>query len=175
MFFENQLKAQNKYQDKTLPPKVILEKMITQYLNHTQIQFIEEFHFCFIATSNMQGDCDCSFRGSDCDENTGNLLPLLEVIDQKTLLMPDFSGNGLLDSVGNLIDNPNIGLLFIHPDKAQRLRVNGSVKIILPSDEHLNTWPKAKRILLIKINRVFFNCHQRIKSSISNMNTLGKK
>jgi len=80
--------------------------------------------------------------------------------------MPDFAGNGLFDSVGNFLDNPNIGMIFIDFEQAIRLRVNGEVNILKPSAEYLGIWPEAKRIIEITTQRCFFNCNKRIKQSV---------
>ncbi|MCJ8313725.1 MAG: pyridoxamine 5'-phosphate oxidase family protein [Saccharospirillaceae bacterium] len=168
MFFDNQLKAQQQYKERKLPPEIIINKIITTSLSSSQIDFIRQCFFCFIASSNKQGQCDCSFRGSDIDcADSDLLLPLLKVISPDVLIMPDFSGNGIFDTVGNFLDNKNIGMIFIDFEKGIRLRVNGEVKILQPTSEYLTLWPNAKRIFEITTKRCFFNCNKRIKTSFN--------
>ena len=65
MFFDNQIKAQQYYNERKLPPEIIINKIITNTLTSSQIDFIRQCHFCFIASANNQGQCvsSVSVRG----------------------------------------------------------------------------------------------------------------
>ena len=73
---------------------------LLNHLNPEMQQFISEQEMVFISTSDAKGECDSSFRAGD----TG----LVIVLDKKTLLFPEYRGNGVLASMGNISENPHI-------------------------------------------------------------------
>jgi uncharacterized protein len=81
------------------------------------VAFIQRSPFVFIATSGQGGRCDVSPKG----DGPG----FVHVIDDHRLVIPDRPGNKRLDSMRNLLENPQIGLLFIVPGREETLRVNG--------------------------------------------------
>ena len=70
-----------------------------------------------VATSGADGRCEVSPRGGPAG--------FVQVLDEQRLAIPDLSGNNLLDTITNIVDNPNIGLLFVLPGRDETLRVNG--------------------------------------------------
>lgn len=105
-------------------------------------RFFRKSAVFFIATSDKCGRCDCSFRGREWNIS-GKPYPLLKVIDPKTIVFPDYSGNMLYNSLGNILVNPNIGMLFVNFQSRSRARVNGAAEIIVNKDAYLKTWPLA--------------------------------
>ena len=79
------------------------------------------------------------------------------------LAFPDYDGNGMFKSLGNvLIVNPNVGLLFIAlHDKPKRLRVNGSAQVS-DSDPLLGETVGAQLIVRVKARAIFPNCPRYI-------------
>ena len=101
---------------------------LLQHLNPEMQQFISEQEMVFISTSDAKGECDASFRAGD----TGFVL----VLDKKTLLFPEYRGNGVLASMGNISENPHIGMFFIDfYQNSIGLHVNGKAEIL--SNEEL--------------------------------------
>lgn len=85
--------------------------------------FIARQEMVFIATSNARGECDSSFRAGTAG--------FVHVLDSRTLAYPEYRGNGVMASVGNIIENPQIGLMFI--DFIQStigLHVNGKAQVL---------------------------------------------
>lgn len=120
----------------------------------------EEFHarieaapFFFLATSDDQGNCDCSFKGGGPG--------LIKIIDQRHFAFPDFSGNGAFMSLGNILVNPKVGCLFIDFNDGARLRVNGKARIV-EGYEAADLFPNQERAVLISIERVVPNCSAHI-------------
>ena len=74
-------------------------------LNATMIELIERQEMVFVATADAQGNCDCSPRFGQPG--------FVRVIDHDTLTYPEFRGNGVFASLGNLLENPHIGLVFL--------------------------------------------------------------
>lgn len=123
--------------------------------------FIESLPFFFIATANTKGECDCSFRGREHDVS-GHPYPLVKVIDKKTLVFPDYRGNKLYNSLGNIIVNGHIGMLFIDFQSRTRVRVNGRAEIIESQTAYSDIWPLAQRHVSVTTEQVYGNCKARI-------------
>ncbi|WP_417261468.1 pyridoxamine 5'-phosphate oxidase family protein [Celeribacter sp.] len=138
-----------------------LTAMMRPILSTGLARFIESLPFFFIATSDAEGHCDCSFRGREHDD-TGAPLPALRVIDTGSLVFPDFSGNGLYNSLGNIQVNPHIGMLFMDFDRRRRARVNGIAQIIEASEDIRSTWPTAQAAILVSVEQAYGNCQARI-------------
>ncbi len=123
--------------------------------------FLESQPFFFIATANRKGECDCSFRGREFNAS-GHPYPLLKVVDGKTLVFPDYSGNRLYNSLGNLVDNPHIGMLFVDFQHRARVRVNGRAEIIDDKGAFADIWPLAQRYVRVTVAQAYPNCKARI-------------
>src|SRR5215212_11183007 len=85
--------------------------------------FIERMDMFFLATADAEGRPQCSYKGGDPG--------LVKVVDERTLAFPNYDGNGMYLSMGNVLENPHVGLLFIDflGNPPRRLRVNGSASI----------------------------------------------
>lgn len=99
------------------------QRQMLEYLAPLMQKFISQQEMVFISTSDKKGECDCSLRTGQ----SGFII----VIDDKTLAYPDYKGNGVLASCGNISENPHIGMLFIDffEDKVG-LHVNGKASMI---------------------------------------------
>lgn len=84
--------------------------------------FIERSRMFFVATADARGNPDCSYKGG--------APGFVRVLDGSTLEIPDYDGNGMYRSWGNVLVNPRVGLLFIDFEAPKRLRVNGRAEII---------------------------------------------
>lgn len=141
--------------------KYSLPSMMRPVITKPLGRLIEAQPFFFIATSDADGHCDCSFRGSERNAS-GEPLPAVQIIDPGHLIFPDFSGNGLYNSLGNILTNPHIGMLFIDFTRQVRARVNG-IASILPADEQINqVWPTAQAAVLVAVEQAYANCKARI-------------
>lgn len=138
-----------------------LSAMMSPVIQMPLARFIEALPFFFIATSSADGHCDCSFRGREHDAS-GNPLPAVRVIDEGRLVFPDFSGNGLYNSLGNIRVNPHIGMLFIDFERQRRARVNGVAQIMAANDEIRNLWPTAQAAVIVTVEQAYGNCPARI-------------
>ena len=74
-------------------------------LNQAMREFIVRMEMMYIATADAHGHCDCSFRAG--------APGFVQVLDDKTLAYPEYRGNGVLASVGNILENPHIGMIFL--------------------------------------------------------------
>ena len=124
-----------------------------QSLNPGFRRFIEARDMFFLATSDEEGRLDCSYRGG--------APGFVRVVNERTLVFPDYSGNGSFMSLGNLLVNPQIGMLFMDFPTRRRLRVNGRAEI-LEESPLLAEFPGAERIVRVTVEQAFGNCSRYI-------------
>ncbi|MBL8310607.1 MAG: pyridoxamine 5'-phosphate oxidase family protein [Burkholderiales bacterium] len=122
------------------------------HLHSTYRQWIERSPFAAVATSGP-GGLDVSPRGDPA--------PLVRIVDDQTLLLPERRGNNRVDGLRNLLHNPQIALLFFIPGVGETLRVNGRAVIrtkpeLLASFAMDGALPKC--VVEIRVDTVFFQC-----------------
>jgi predicted pyridoxine 5'-phosphate oxidase superfamily flavin-nucleotide-binding protein len=118
--------------------------------------YIESCIYFFLATADADGRPDCSFKGG--------APGFMRVTGASELAFPDYDGNGMFKSLGNLAVNPHVGLLFIAMhDKPKRLRVNGDARISR-DDPLLQEIAGAQLIVRIQVAAIFPNCPRYIPS-----------
>jgi PPOX class probable FMN-dependent enzyme len=127
-------------------PSDLVKSKVTDRLNELTRQFVERSPFLCLATSAADGTCDVSPRGDPAG--------FVRILDERTLLLPDRPGNRLADSLRNVLENPNVGLLFIVPGVTDTLRVNGRASI----EECAVEGKVPKLALRIEIDQVFTHC-----------------
>ena len=115
--------------------------------------FIERSAMFFLSTADASGQPDCSYKGG--------LPGFVRALDEHTLVLPDYDGNGMYRSWGNVRVNPKVGLLFLDFENTQRLRVNGLAQIS-DHDPLLADFPGAVFIIRITATRIFPNCPRYI-------------
>jgi predicted pyridoxine 5'-phosphate oxidase superfamily flavin-nucleotide-binding protein len=81
----------------------------------------------------------------------------VRIVDERTLAFPNYDGNGKYQSMGNLLRNPNVGLLFVDFEGSQRLRVQGVARIE-DGDELLGDYAEAQFIVRVDVTEVYKNC-----------------
>ena len=118
--------------------------------------FIGEQDMFFLATADEQGRPNCSYKGGD--------RGFVRVVDDQTLAFPNYNGNGMYLSMGNLLQNPHVGLLFIDFERGSRMRVNGDAHVA-EDDELLASYPQAQFIVRVSVREVFPNCPRYIHRS----------
>jgi predicted pyridoxine 5'-phosphate oxidase superfamily flavin-nucleotide-binding protein len=126
---------------------------VTDVIDERDRAFIESMDMLFIATADEQGRPNCSYKGGDPG--------FVRVLDERTVAFPVYDGNGMFLSAGNLLVNPEVGLLFISFDRGRRLRLNGTASID-PDDELTPTWPGAQLVVRVRAREVFPNCPRYI-------------
>jgi len=115
--------------------------------------FIESRPMVFVATADAQGHPECSYKGG--------LPGFVRVLDDRTLAFPDYDGNGMYRSWGNVLVNPAVGLLFLDFESPRRLRVNGTAQIA--ADDPLRAdFPGSVFIIRVTAKTIFPNCPRYI-------------
>jgi predicted pyridoxine 5'-phosphate oxidase superfamily flavin-nucleotide-binding protein len=115
--------------------------------------FIESCDMFFIATADAEGRPQCSYKGGDPG--------FVRVLDERTIAFPNYDGNGMYLTAGNVLVNPLVGLLFVNFEVRKRLRLNG-VASHSEDDPLLAEYPEAQFVTRVEATQVFPNCPRYI-------------
>ena len=134
------------------PGERSLKKQLTRLDMHCRA-FIARSPFLVIASSDPSGRCDASPKG----DGPG----FVRVVDDETLLIPDRLGNNRVDTIGNLLARPGVGLIFFVPGLNETLRVNGRAQVTTDPAllDPLAVNGKVPRSgILVTAEEVYFHC-----------------
>lgn len=115
--------------------------------------FIARSPMFFLATADAEGRPDCSYKGG--------IPGFVRVVDEVTLAFPSYDGNGQYRTLGNLLVNENVGMLFIDFEATKRIRING-VASIDNADPLLVHYPEADLVVRVRAQEIFPNCPRYI-------------
>ena len=115
--------------------------------------FIEHMDMFFIATVDEQGHAQCSYKGGEPG--------FVRVVDDRTIAFPNYDGNGMYLSMGNVLQTSQVGLLFIDFEQQHRMRLNGEATIDF-NDPLKAEWPEAQFIVRVRAREIFPNCPRYI-------------
>lgn len=137
------------------------------YLNDEMQQYLLRQTFIFIATSDKNGNCDSSFKAGE--------QGFIHVIDDKRLMYPEYRGNGVMASLGNIRENPHIGLLLIDFfDDQVGLHINGAAEIIENDNIHEIapdvTDNRAERWVVVTVHEAYIHCSKHIPHLVDTKN-----
>ena len=129
------------------------ERAVHDDISDNDKAFMEARDMFFIATADEEGRTNCSYKGGEPG--------FVRVVDEHTIAFPNYDGNGMYLSMGNLLKNPSVGLLFIDFENQRRMRFNGIASI----DEHdplMAEYPEAQFIIRVSARELFSNCPRYI-------------
>jgi hypothetical protein len=145
------------------------ERQVLDELNDNMREFLARQQMMFVSTADARGECDCSFRAGE----PGFVTPL----DSRTIVYPELRGNGIYASLGNLAENPHIGLLFVDffVDLIG-LHINGRAAVVeheeLLADERVNVdllemltrqgGRRPERWVKVDIHEAYIHCSKHI-------------
>jgi uncharacterized protein len=152
MFHEGMRKLQDIRDTRNIADR-LEQTIVHTVFTESDKAFIEKCPMVFVATSDAQGQPDCSYKGG--------LPGFVKILDGNTLVFPDYDGNGMYRSWGNLGVNPHIGLLFIDFENQRRLRVNGSAEIS-DMDPARVRYPGSVFIIRVTAEKIFPACPRYI-------------
>lgn len=153
MFHEGNRRLQARFGSTALADRLV-ERLRRGAFTDEDKAFIESLDYFFLATSAPDGQPDCSFKGG--------APGFVRVIRPDLLVWPDYDGNGMFKSLGNLVSHPQVGLLFIRMgDAPKRLRANGRAEVHL-DDALLSEFPGAQAIIRFSPTDIFPNCPRYI-------------
>jgi len=118
--------------------------------------FIASRTMFFLASADDRGRPDCSYKGGTPG--------FVRVTGASEIAFPSYDGNGMFRSLGNVLANPAVGLLFIDFESPRRLRVNGQASID-DDDPLLAELPGAQLVVRVQARRIFPNCPRYIHKS----------
>lgn len=99
------------------------DDQVADHLVPSMVEFVQRMTMAFIATADAAGECDSSFRAGPPG--------FVQVLDDKRLALPEYRGNGVMASLGNISENPNIGVMFLDlTEELIGLHVNGAARIV---------------------------------------------
>lgn len=111
--------------------------------------FITSRDFFLLATVDADGRPTVSYKGGPPG--------VVQVPDPSTLLFPDYDGNGMYLSLGNIRATASIGLLFLDLETPHRVRVQATATV-LADDPDLDRFPGARHLVRADVDAVFVNC-----------------
>lgn len=144
------------------------KSQVTDQLTAVMQQFIQRMDMAFIATSDDSGECDCSFRAGPAG--------FIRVLDSRTIAYPEYRGNGVMASLGNMLRNPHVGIFLADFTRDLiGLHVNGEAAIVtparmqefdldIPEPEHPGRQPV--QWVLVHVTEAYIHCSKHIPKLI---------
>lgn len=127
--------------------------LVSETISESDRSFIEERDMFFLATADSEGRPTCSYKGGQPG--------FVRVVDPSTLAFPNYDGNGMYLSAGNILVNPAVGLLFIDFERGHRLRLEGTASIDA-ADPLLGDYLEAQFVVRVRARAVYPNCPRYI-------------
>jgi predicted pyridoxine 5'-phosphate oxidase superfamily flavin-nucleotide-binding protein len=129
-------------------------EQVLDRLNDRMIQFIGRQEMVWIATADGHGECDCSFRAGPPG--------FVQVLDARTLRYPEYRGNGVMASLGNILENPHVGMVFLDFDQERiGLHVNGTARIV-EAGWHDLARPRVERWVEVRVDEAYIHCRKHL-------------
>lgn len=135
-----------------VPEPVVRDKVETR-LADVHREWIAGTPLVFIATSSLDGRCDVSPKGDPPG--------FVQVLDERTIAIPERSGNRRMDGFRNLLENPHAGLIFLIPGRPETMRANGRARLVTDGpffDDMVVRKHRPSLAVLMTVDEVFFHC-----------------
>ena len=153
MYHDGNRRLQDQFESRPISDR-LEEKLTRRHFTLEDKAFIESTPYFFLATADAEGRPDCSFKGG--------MPGFVRVTGSSEVAFPDYDGNGMFKSLGNILVNPSVGLLFIAMHgKPQRLRVNGEATVN-DQDPLMDQTVGAQLIVRVTARAIFPNCPRYI-------------
>jgi predicted pyridoxine 5'-phosphate oxidase superfamily flavin-nucleotide-binding protein len=153
MFHPGNRELQQQFGSTALADRLVERLRRSEFLDEDRV-FIHSVEFFFLATAAPDGQPDCSFKGG--------APGFVRIVRPDLLVWPDYDGNGMFKSLGNIRLNPFVGLLFIRMGEApKRLRVNGRAEVVL-EDPLMREFAGAQALIRVTPIDIFPNCPRYI-------------
>lgn len=152
IYHEGNRELQDRFDTRRLADRLD-EAIVGDTIDDNDKRFIEGADMFFIATADELGRPNCSYKGGEPG--------FVRVLDEHTVAFPNYDGNGMYLTMGNLLRNPHVGLLFIDFEEGHRMRLNGEASID-DADPLVAEFPEAQFIVRVRAREVFPNCPRYI-------------
>jgi uncharacterized protein len=171
MYHEGSRRLQDRFDTRRLADRLAAVKVRSRFTGEDRV-FIEALDLFFLATADADGQPTCSYKGGDPG--------FVRVLDEERLVFPGYDGNGMFLSMGNVLVNPRVGLLFIDFRRPRRLRVEGTA-VLHPSEGGTLRWsgspaalpeegvlhfPGAQYLVEVRAEQIFPNCPRYIHRAV---------
>ena len=162
---EQEIQAQQQSQARA---ERFYRRQMRNSLSERMVELIRQQEMVFVATADADGNCDCSPRFG----GAGFVL----VLDDRILAYPEYRGNGVFASLGNISENPHIGLVFLDFfDTTIGLHVNGNANSYIPTElpsilraylerENPKTDSGVERWIVITVDEAYIHCSKHVPS-----------
>jgi len=127
--------------------------LVSDTISEGDRAFIQDRDMFFLATADAEGRPTCSYKGGEPG--------FVRVLDAHTLAFPNYDGNGMYLSTGNVLVNPAVGMLFIDFQRGHRMRLEGTATID-PDDPLRAQYPEAQFVVRVTARAVYPNCPRYI-------------
>ncbi|WP_010312806.1 pyridoxamine 5'-phosphate oxidase family protein [Saccharopolyspora spinosa] len=140
------------------------DDQVLDHLNPLMKEFIGRMEIAFVATSDRRGACDSSLRAGPAG--------FMEVLDDRHLCYPEYRGNGVLASLGNISENPHIGILLVdfvtdliglHVNGKARIAEDADLRAIHPAlPAEFDRGRTPERWVVVQIEEAYIHCRKHI-------------
>lgn len=151
-FHDGSRTLQDRYDTRRLADRID-ELLVSETISESDAAFIEARDMFFLASADADGRPTCSYKGGDPG--------FVRVLDERTLAFPNYDGNGMYLSTGNILVNAHVGLLFLDLERGHRMRVDG-VAGIDADDPLAADYPEAQFVVRVRARAVYPNCPRYI-------------
>ncbi|MBV8280631.1 MAG: pyridoxamine 5'-phosphate oxidase family protein, partial [Candidatus Eremiobacteraeota bacterium] len=148
MYHEGNRFFQDRFDTRRLADR-LEERLVLRAIDDEDRRFIESRDMFFLATVDDEGRPNCSYKGGDPG--------FVRVVDERTIAFPNYDGNGMYLSMGNVLHTQAVGMLFIDWERPQRLRLNGMASVNF-EDPLLAQYHEAQFVVRVAVREVFANC-----------------
>jgi uncharacterized protein len=152
MYHDGNRSLQDRFDSRRIADRLV-EVLHRTDFNVDDRTFIESRSMFLLATAGADGAPDCSYKGG----RPG----FVRVVGPSQLVFPSYDGNGMFKSLGNVLVNPQVGMLFIDFETPKRLRVNGTASIVM-DDPLLESFEGAQLLVRVRAAHIFPNCPRYI-------------
>jgi predicted pyridoxine 5'-phosphate oxidase superfamily flavin-nucleotide-binding protein len=149
---EHELQSRYQTQDRA---RRFYRQQVLDRLNERMVEFIGRQEMVWIATADAHGECDCSFRAGPPG--------FVQVLDDRTVWYPEYRGNGVMASLGNIAENPHVGLVFLDFDQERiGLHVNGTARIVEAGGNGDGLRPRVERWVEVRVQEAYIHCRKHL-------------
>jgi uncharacterized protein len=152
LYHEGNRQLQDRFDSRRIADR-LEDVTLHDYFTDDDSAFVGRCAMFFLATADAEGQPDVSYKGG--------MPGFVRIIDEETLAFPDYDGNGMFKSLGNILVNPKVGLLFVDFEHPNRMRVNGTASVS-DTDPLMAEFPGAQLIVRVHAERIFPNCPRYI-------------
>ncbi len=140
------------------------DQQVLDHLNQRMREFVGRQEMMFVATADGTGECDCTFRAGPPG--------FIRVLDERTVAWPEYRGNGVMASIGNITENGHVGILMVDFFRdVIGLHVNGSAVVAEPaemvaahglSDDDEIPGRRPERWVVVTVEEAYIHCAKHI-------------